>query len=312
MFARVPAPGWVVSALLAVQVLFGINYVVSKVLVDAFPPLVWACGRVAIAAAVMVAVALAAGRRHPSGGVEFFGPLLIFTLLGVVVNQGSFLVGLKHTTATNSAILNTLIPIFTLLLVTLRGQEPVTVKGVVGFASACLGVLVLRRVEAFTLTDATLVGDLLTILNAFSFALFLAFGKRFLETHDRVWVTAWMFVFGSLGLGIVALPDFLTFRMPEVTTGLALGMAFNILGATVLTYFLNAWALAHAKSSQVALYIYLQPVVASAVAWIWMGETITARTVLSSALIFLGLLLALQRGRGGAELVHRAGVEGVR
>lgn len=310
MSDRVPAPGWVVSALLAVQVLFGINYVVSKVLVGAFPPLVWACGRIAVAAAVMVA--LAAGRKHPGGGWKFFGPLLLFTLLGVVVNQGCFLVGLKHTTATNSAILNTLIPIFTLLLVTLRGQEPISAPRVAGFVSAFLGVLVLRRVEAFTLTDETLLGDLLTIVNAFSFALFLAFGKRFLEAHDKVWVTAWMFVFGSLGLGVAAMPDLAGFRMPEVTTGLALAMVFNIVGATILTYFLNSWALAHAQSSQVAIYIYLQPVVASAVAWFWMGEAITPRTVLSSALIFVGLLLALRSGRGGVAWVNRTAGEGVK
>jgi drug/metabolite transporter (DMT)-like permease len=69
-------------------------------------------------------------------------------------------------------------------------------------------------------------------------------------------------------------------------------MVFAVIGTTLLTYFLNLWALNHAKSHQVALFIYVQPVVASAAAWFWLNEMITVRTVLSSLLIFLGIVLA--------------------
>ena len=41
---------------------------------------------------------------------------------------------------------------------------------------------------------------------------------------------------------------------------------YSILFATVLTYVLNTWALRHAHSSQVALYINVQPIVAAALA----------------------------------------------
>ena len=38
---------------------------------------------------------------------------------------------------------------------------------------------------------------------------------------------------------------------------------YTILGATVLTYVLNTWALRHTHSSNVALYINVQPIVAA-------------------------------------------------
>jgi drug/metabolite transporter (DMT)-like permease len=62
---------------------------------------------------------------------------------------------------------------------------------------------------------------------------------------------------------------------------------------TLLTYFLNNWALAYAQPSQVAIAIYIQPVVAAAFAYFWLGTEITWRTVFSSLLIFLGLFLAI-------------------
>jgi drug/metabolite transporter (DMT)-like permease len=284
----------VLAALIAVQVLFGLNYVISKVVVDHFPPLVWGSFRVIVSALFMVGVAYLTGRPHPKDGPRFFKPLIVFSLLGIILNQTAFLVGLHYTTATNSAVLNTLIPVFTLLVVTIRGQEPLTLARVVGFISALAGVLVLRKVEELSLSDRTVIGDLLTIFNCACYALFLSYAKGFLETHDRVWTTAWLFVYGSVGITLMAAPQFSTFQWPELTPQLLACMAFAIFGGTLGTYFLNIYALAHARSSSVALFIYLQPVVATALAWAWQGQPITPRTVISTLLIFIGLLLGLR------------------
>jgi drug/metabolite transporter (DMT)-like permease len=294
-FVQKPAPpqALVFLALTAVQVLFGVNYVVSKVVVDTFPPLVWASIRIVIAATLMLTFAKLSGRPAPDDGKRFFGPLVIFALLGIVINQGSFLLGLHYTTSTNSAILNTLIPIFTLLVVTIRGQEPLTLRRGLGFFCAFAGVLVIRRVEDLSLSDKTLVGDLLTMLNCLSFSLFLSFSKHFLEEHDRLWTTAWLFTYGSVGLTAIALPQYTTFHMPEMTPMLLGCALFSIIGGTILTYFLNNWALSYTRSSSVALFIYTQPVVASLLAWAWHGQLISGRSAAAMVLIFIGMLLAL-------------------
>lgn len=292
-----PDPRMVIAALIVVQLLFGINYVVSKYVLHAFPPLVWASARIIIASLLMLMIAAASGRKHPPLTRQFFMPLVIFAALGTVINQASFLVGLNYTTSTNSAILNTLIPIFTLLIVTLRGQEPATPRRVFGFVCAFVGVLVMRRVEEFSLSNRTMVGDLLTILNCLSYGLFLSYSKKFLEKYDPIWTTAWLFIYGSIGLTILAIPEWSTFHMPEVDPTLAAAMIFAIFGATLMTYFLNFWTLAHSKPSQVALFIYLQPVVASFIAWFWLGESVTTRTILASLFIFGGVQIALNRER---------------
>jgi drug/metabolite transporter (DMT)-like permease len=292
-----PRYGLVLSALIAVQILFGINYVVSKIVVGVFPPLVWASLRIIVSSVIMVLAAVLARRPHPKGGREFFVPLIGFALLGTIINQASFLVGLHYTTSTNSAILNTLIPVFTLLIVTMRGQEPVTVRRVIGFLFAFAGVLVIRKVENFSLSDRTVVGDLLTILNCLSYGFFLSYSKKFLEKHDPLWTTAWLFIYGSIGLTVLAIPEYTTFHWPELTSKLWAAVVFAVVGATLMTYFLNFWALAHAKSSQVALFIYLQPVVTAVIAWAWFDERVTVRTIAAMLFIFLGMVLALSQQR---------------
>lgn len=288
-----PPKALVLSALIGVQVLFGVNYVISKVVVDAFPPLAWASFRLVIATITMVAIALLSGRKHPKVGKNFFIPLIGFSLLGMIINQASFLVGLHYTKATNSAVLNTTIPAFTLLIVSLRGQEPLTLKRAFGFLMAFSGVLVIRRVEELNLSNQTLIGDLLTLLNCLSYSFFLSYSRKFLQENDRIWTTAWLFIYGTLGMGVLALPDWAHFHWPAMNTTLVACMIFAIFGGTLLTYFLNFWALAYTKSSSVALFIYLQPVVASLLAWTWFGEQITMRTLASIGLVFLGVLVAL-------------------
>jgi drug/metabolite transporter (DMT)-like permease len=290
-----PHPILVLLALIAVQLLFGAGYVVSKILVGVFPPLVWASIRIIVSMVIMVGVAVFSERKSPRGWNEFFKPLIGYALLGMIINQSSFLVGLSHTTSTNSAILNTLIPIFTLAIVTLRGQEQFTFARGVGFIMALSGVLLLRKVEEFSLSSETFVGDALTVLNCLSYALFLALSKPFLQKHDRVWTTAWLFVYGSIGITALAAPDFLHFTPPVMTANLWACAFFAIVGTTLLTYFLNFWALAHARSSSVALFIYLQPPIAAAIAFFWMGEPITLRALVSSAMIFVGMLLGMNR-----------------
>ncbi len=295
--SRSPSSGLVISALVLVQVLFGLNYAVSKGIVGLFPPLVWASMRIAIATVVILGVTLAMRRPHPGDLKKFFIPMIGLALLGTIINQASFLVGLRHTTATNSAVLNSLIPIFTLLIVTIRGQEKLSPRRAIGFLLALSGVLVIRKIETMRLSDETLLGDSLTILNCFSYACFLSFGKKFTESHDRLWTTTWLFIYGTVGITLLSLPEWRGFSFPAILPSMWASMIFSILGATLLTYFLNVWTLSKVTSSQVAIFIYLQPVVGAAFAWFWLSEELTFRTVLASVLIFMGMLLALESRR---------------
>lgn len=278
-----------------VQVLFGINYVVTKAVVNVFPPLVWASLRAVISALAMILFALLTKRPHPKGKSEYFLPLIGLALFGTVINQASFLVGLKYTTSTNAAILNTLIPVFTLLIVTTVGQEPLTLKRGIGFLLALVGVLILRKVENFTLSDETAIGDLLMIMNCLSYGIFLTISKKYFERYDRLWTTAWIFVYGSVGLTLLALPQWAQFEAPVMTGDLWAASVFAIFGGTLMTYFLNNWALAYTRTTNVAFFIYIQPIIAGFLSWWVYGDAITPRELLAGAFIFFAVFLVLRQ-----------------
>ena len=166
---------------------------------------------------------------------------------------------------------------------------------------ALAGVLSIRRLEDVHFSDVTFIGDLLMVFNCLIYACFLSFSKRFIEKHDSLWVTAFLFLYGTIGINLLALPSWLTFKPPEMTASLWGACAFAIAFGTLAAYFLNFWALKYAKASQVALFIYLQPIVASTLAYIFYGQTVTLRVAISSVLIFLGMLTALSGSYGRAR-----------
>ena len=58
---------------------------------------------------------------------------------------------------------------------------------------------------------------------------------------------------------------------------------------------LGGWALARVPPSTVAVYVYLQPLFAFAVAPIILGESLNLHTVIASLLIFMGVLVVTRR-----------------
>ena len=79
----------------------------------------------------------------------------------------------------------------------------------------------------------------------------------------------------------------------------------------MLTYLLNAWALRHASSSTVAIFIYLQPIVGVGLAVSVLGEPLGARALVGTAAVFAGIALVTFRPRAAASPpVEGASVDG--
>lgn len=292
---QIPPSQSIVAGLILIQFLFGMNYLFSKIILAQLPPLVWASMRTLITAGILVSISAFMGRLDFQRAFYYYRQLILFSLLGVALNQGLFLLGLHYTTVTNSALLNTLIPVFTLLIVALRGQEAVSLATGVGFFFAFVGVLLIHNPASFSFSDKTVLGDLLILVNAISYSLFLVYSHRFFKKLDFVWSTTWLFVYGSIALTLFAAPEWVGFRWRPLPATTWACMAVSILGGTVAPYLLISFTLGRTQSSLVALFVYVQPLVAAVMSYLFFGELITTRTVFAGILIFLGVVLAITK-----------------
>lgn len=261
-------------ALITVSLVFGGNYVFTKRILAAVPPTSWVLFRIVAATAVLVPLALALRRRREWPARRIWIGLLIASFFGVAANQILFTEGMARTTPEHSAVVNACIPTWTLLVAVLAGQERLGFARVAAILTALLGVFWLLGVDrmlfgggdaAAGAHGATLLGDLLTMANGFVFAIHLVLIRKIGRDVDPWTATAVMFAFGALLIGGWSGPAVAADDVDAVLTPPTVWFAaYVVLLATVLTYMLNTWALRHTHSSQVALYINVQPLVAAA------------------------------------------------
>ena len=149
------------------------------------------------------------------------------------------------------------------------------------------------RPEHASFSSATLVGDLLTMANSMSYSFFLVISKRLMHRVDAMAATALMFVFGTLPIAIFGATAAASFDFASVSGAAWAWAGFIVIFPTAGAYVLISWTLARAEASLVALFVYMQPLIAATLGIVFQGETLTARTVAGALLIFTGVYFAL-------------------
>jgi drug/metabolite transporter (DMT)-like permease len=97
--------------------------------------------------------------------------------------------------------------------------------------------------------------------------------------------------FGVLPFGVAAARNL---DLQSISGSVWLWVAYIVVFPTILTYLLNIWALKRVSSNLVAVFIYLQPLFAAAVAPLFLsGEELTSRAALAGLAIFAGLALVI-------------------
>ena len=300
-------------ALIAVQVFFAAMTIVAKLVLPSIPPAGIVFFRINGAALAFALFHRAFVRER----VRDRGDLLAFAglaLLGVVTNQLLFLEGVKRTTAINTNILVTTMPAFTLAIALALGRERATWSKVGGIVLAAAGAVYLIGPDRIRLDPTTTFGNALVACNTASYGAYLVLSKRMLERYHPVTVVTHVFLFGAVivtPVGLVALRDV---DLAQVPPRALLGLAYIVVFASLVAYYLSIWALQHTASSLVAMYVYLQPVMTVVGAPLILGERLTLRSGVAAVVIFAGLALASwseQRSGRSLGAAFRPPAEGV-
>ena len=278
------------GALALVAILFSSNYIISKLAMNSFSPMTFAYLRILGAAVVLNAILRDNGAAPLSRDQTL--RLILYSILGVVLNQSLFLAGLALTSAHVAAILITSIPIFALAAAMILGRERGTPAKIGGIALAAAGALLVVGAEGFEGAFRSLVGDLLILGNSLSFALYLVLSKPMMAHLSARRVIGRMFTIAAIAMVPIAAWPMATERWSAIPERAWIALVLVIVGPTVAAYLLNAWALTHAESSVVAAYTYLQPVITTILAAIFLGERIRPVAMVAGALIFTGVYVS--------------------
>jgi drug/metabolite transporter (DMT)-like permease len=294
--AAAATPAWKVHAALAgAQTGFALFPVFGKLALVSLPPFALAAIRI-ISSTIMLEIVRRLSPEERIAPADR-GRILLLALLGVSFNQVFFIFGLSLTTAVNTSILISAIPVFTLATAVVLGIEKTTPRALAGIALAAAGALFLLNAERFEWSSRYFRGDLLILANGFSYSLYLVLSRPMLARYRPLAFTAAVFRWGTAPIVLAAIPALLRFSPETVTPTAWWSLGAVVVFCTVIPYLLNSWALARTQASRVAAYVFLQPVIASTLAILILGERPGWRTAVAALLIFGGLAVTLRAPR---------------
>lgn len=222
-------------------------------------------------------------------------------MLGVAANQALFLAGLKTSTPFVVSILGATIPVLTAALAILFRKEAPSWRTGAGLVLALSGVLWLTGLGSAS-GDR---GAALVALNSLSYAAYVVLSRELVRELGAMRFMAWVFTYGALlfaPFGAAALGA----EVPQLQPRGWLLLAYIVAVPTILAYGLNAWALGRSTATIVTIYIYLQPLIAAALARVQLGHAIAPRAGLASLLILGGVAVTTLRRRSRDERTEPA------
>lgn len=282
-------------SLFIAQVIYALNYSVAK---DLMPNAIKPLGLVMlrIIGALILFWTFSFFIKSEKIEKSDFKKLMILALFGVCINQVFFIYGLSLTKPINSAIIMVSNPIAVMLFTLIFFKERITIFKIGGLTLGIIGALTLLLFKgSFTLGSETITGDLMTLVNSLSWAIFVVMAKPYMIKYQTITVMKWLFLFGFIYLLPFGLPDLLEVNWLHLSPSVLMAMAFVVIGTTFLAYLLNMYALKALSSSVVSMYIYFQPFLATLIAVYYGKDEITPIKIVSALCIVFGVFFVSKK-----------------
>jgi drug/metabolite transporter (DMT)-like permease len=285
------------GALLAIA-MWGVSFVATKAVLRELAPVPLIFARIVLGSGVLLGLLAVRRQRLPSSAFAWRW----FALLGFVGVFVHLLVqawALTMTSAVNTGWLIGLIPIWSALLAAMFLHERLNARQVLGFGLGFVGALLVvtrGRIDASVLGLPATRGDLLVLATTVNWAAYTILGRRIVPRLGGARVaTAGVMTAG----GLLLAPVFFLTGGPSTFAHLSatawVSLLFLGIGCSGLGYLLWYGALEHLEAGQVAVFLYIEPLVTLAAAALWLGEPIGLVTVLGGLVVLLGVSLVQQK-----------------
>ena len=274
--------------LLVLGMIWGGSFMFQRITVPALGAGVTAAGRVLLAALALLAVLAFTGRK--TNFRARWKDYLIIGLGGAGLPFVAFAFAAYFLPAGYSAVLNSTVPLFTVLIGWIAGTRPSTSK-IIGVVVGIFGVVTLARFGSVTLDGPTIAafggGLVAAILYAFNARTVKA---RFADTDPLVVATGSMIgaTLPLLPWGVYSIPT----HVPPMGAVLAL-IAVGVL-CTGVAYAMYYKLIKEAGSERAVTVTFLVPIFAEIWGALFLGEPITWASAAGCGLVLIAVALIFE------------------
>lgn len=211
-------------------------------------------------------------------------------VLGMTVYQLALGYAMTRVAAGAAAVVIALAPGVTSALAALRLGESLNGRVALGLGVAFAGAVLVTFGSGHGMRFEP--HALLVLVAVLASSVYFVWQKPLLARTTPLGFTTASIFAGTLGLlpfGL-HLPQKLALApTPQIASAIYLGVM-----PTVLGYVLWNWALSRASASTVSSFLYAQPLLASLIAWFWLGQTLGALVIAGGVLAIGGVVLTIR------------------
>ncbi|MFP4500890.1 MAG: DMT family transporter [Candidatus Hydrogenedentota bacterium] len=198
----------------------------------------------------------------------------------------------QFTTVSNATLFANLAPIIVTLIAWRFFGERMNAVFLLGLALGLAGVTMLMGIS-FRLSSARLLGDGLGVFTAFWYAGYQLSMNRLRRQYSTITLMAWNCAVAMVVLWLAAVcsGESFTWGPAQFGRGLAalltLALVCHSCGQGLIVYGLQKLPAAFSSVS-----LLVQPMVATAAAWVWLGEALSPWQVAGAGVVLCGIYLA--------------------
>jgi drug/metabolite transporter (DMT)-like permease len=278
------------ALLLLMALIWGVNFSVVKYGTKVFSPLAFTGLRVILAAVVLLGISAARNKPWPRRN-EIFA-LMGLGMLGNGLYQIFFVEGISRTNVGNAALIVAAAPAFIAIASRVGGIERVHKRVLGGIALSLAGVgLVVFGSARSSQGDTTLFGTLLVFAGTLCWTAFTVLLQPYARRIDAIQLSSFTMVGGCIPMLIVTPRALIATDWSKVGLPAWAAIFYASVISMGVAYLFWYRGLRVLGATRTAVYGNLQPVIAIAVAWIFLGEPPTAWQGVGTATIMTGLFL---------------------
>ena len=282
--------------LLFVVAVWGFNFAVIKVPLEVIPPFAVNLLRFTVSLGVLTGLHLIQARAHgrsPLYDIKTFPvAVAVLGILGHVVYQAGFILGIDRLTAGAGALLIASSPIWTTVVGHIRGIDRLSGGGWFGLGLTVVGVALVILGQTESRIDGDALGALLMLAAACAWGLTTVFTRPLLDkgASPLGLTTAGLWVAYPL-LFLMGLPGASSQDWSQVGATEWAALVYSGGLSTGVAYWIWNVAVKRVGPSRTAAFANLVPVVGVCAGVLLLNETITPLELAGGALVIVGLVV---------------------
>lgn len=201
-------------------------------------------------------------------------PLLIFSILGMLGVQFSFVAAIEASNAVVATLMQFLAPVYVILFVSITHKKIPPSYQIIGMAGTLAGLFLLLtngRPDQLIISGQAFFWGVLVGL---AFTFYTLYPARLMQEWGVLLVVGWSMLFGGIFLGLVN-PIFLSEEWPVLTQLPVIGAIFSIIVIGTAAFVLFLSSMRYITAVETSILSSMEPLTAMVISMLWFGQVLS-------------------------------------